>query len=299
VAPVDRLLAADPRLGPLLEALDRENGLLRKELGVLEGQLANTVGICEQILSENNELKLIVKRKNEDLTKVIETVASNEAEELSEVEEKNSLLLRENSILMTHLEEIKKQHERYSAAFRDQQQEQAQLERRAEDLKRQLTDCQARERDLSRKASLSEQAACQHSDEVHQLRQAKEALTFEHNELKNQLLILQGKGGGASQETIQRQLEQQYEPLLEEHKLLKRERGQLLREAEKLKLEKERLEDQQARMEREVGKALGDLDLTASLLQDEKTKNAALTHSLARLEAKVADLKEENSRLRA
>ena len=53
--------------------------MLRKELGVFESQLSNTVGICEQILSENNELKLIIKGKNEDILKLIDTVALNQA----------------------------------------------------------------------------------------------------------------------------------------------------------------------------------------------------------------------------
>ena len=70
----------------------------------MEGQLSNTVGICEQILAENNELKLIVKGKNEDINKIIETIASNRAEEMDDIEEKNNLLLKENSILMLHLE---------------------------------------------------------------------------------------------------------------------------------------------------------------------------------------------------
>ncbi len=54
-------------------------------MGVLEGQLSNTVGICEQILSENNELKVIVKKKNEDIHKIIETIASNQTEEMNEL----------------------------------------------------------------------------------------------------------------------------------------------------------------------------------------------------------------------
>lgn len=64
ISSLDRILSFDSKLGPVLDALEKENQLLRKELGILEGQLSNTVGICEQILSENNELKLIVKRKN-------------------------------------------------------------------------------------------------------------------------------------------------------------------------------------------------------------------------------------------
>lgn len=59
--------------------------LLRRELGTLEGQLSNTVGICEQILSENNELKIIIKKKNEDISKIIETIAHNQAEGMDEL----------------------------------------------------------------------------------------------------------------------------------------------------------------------------------------------------------------------
>ena len=83
ISSIDRVLSFDSKLGPILDALEKENLLLRKELGVLEGQLSNTVGICEQILAENNELKLVVKRKNEDIGKIIETIAGNQAEELS------------------------------------------------------------------------------------------------------------------------------------------------------------------------------------------------------------------------
>ncbi len=86
---VDKVLSMQGRLGPILDALERENNLLRKELGVLEGQLSNTVGICEQILAENNELKLIVKHKNEDINKMIQTLAHNQAQNLDELEHKN------------------------------------------------------------------------------------------------------------------------------------------------------------------------------------------------------------------
>jgi len=80
ITSIDRILSYDGKLGPILDALEKENLLLRKELGILEGQLSNTVGICEQILSENNELKLIIKNKNEDISKIIETIAGNQAE---------------------------------------------------------------------------------------------------------------------------------------------------------------------------------------------------------------------------
>jgi hypothetical protein len=51
ITSLDRILSFDSKLGPILDALEKENQLLRKELGILEGQLSNTVGICEQILS--------------------------------------------------------------------------------------------------------------------------------------------------------------------------------------------------------------------------------------------------------
>lgn len=43
----------------------------------MEAQLSNTLGICEQVISENNELKDIVHEKNADISKIIETIAGN------------------------------------------------------------------------------------------------------------------------------------------------------------------------------------------------------------------------------
>lgn len=85
ITSLDRILSFDSKLGPILDALEKENQLLRKQLGILEGQLSNTVGICEQILSENNELKVIIKRKNEDIAKIIDTIAHNQAEGMDEL----------------------------------------------------------------------------------------------------------------------------------------------------------------------------------------------------------------------
>ena len=68
------------------------------------------------------------------------------------------------------------------------------------------------------------------------MQQAKQTLTFENNELRNQNLLLQGNAERTGSETIRRQVENELEPILEEHKLLKKERTMLLREAEKAKL---------------------------------------------------------------
>lgn len=76
---VDRLLSFDGKLGPILNGLEKENNLLRKELAVLEKQLSSTVSICEQIINENAHLKDIIRNKNLDLEKLIETVALNES----------------------------------------------------------------------------------------------------------------------------------------------------------------------------------------------------------------------------
>ena len=85
ISSLDRILSFDSKLRPILDALQRENQLLRKQLGVLEGQLSNTVSICDQILAENTELKLIVKKKNDDIAKIIETVGSCQGEELDDL----------------------------------------------------------------------------------------------------------------------------------------------------------------------------------------------------------------------
>ncbi len=86
--------------------------------------------------------------------------------------------MRENSILMTHLEEIKKQHDKFVMAFSEHEEEKGKLEARVGDLKKQLADSTARERELSRKVSLLDQSTFQNSEEVYQLRQDKETLTF-------------------------------------------------------------------------------------------------------------------------
>ena len=85
ITSLDKILSFDSKIGPILDALEKENQLLRKELGILERQLSNTVGICEQILQENNELKIIIKRKNEDISKIIETIAHNQGEGMDEL----------------------------------------------------------------------------------------------------------------------------------------------------------------------------------------------------------------------
>ena len=74
---MDRLLSFDGKLGPILAALEKENILLRRELSIIESQLSKTVGICEQILEENAQQKQIIQQKNEDMQKIIETIAVN------------------------------------------------------------------------------------------------------------------------------------------------------------------------------------------------------------------------------
>ena len=58
----------------------------------MENQLSNTVGICEQIINQNNEQKTIIQKKNEDIKKIIETIALNESEQINDLEEKVQML---------------------------------------------------------------------------------------------------------------------------------------------------------------------------------------------------------------
>lgn len=81
ISGLDRLLSSEGKVGPILSGLEKENNLLRGELATLEKQLSNTVSICEQILQENAELKAVVRGKNEDIAKIIETVALNQTEQ--------------------------------------------------------------------------------------------------------------------------------------------------------------------------------------------------------------------------
>jgi chromosome segregation ATPase len=296
---LDRLLSSEGKVGPILSGLEKENNLLRGELGTLEKQLSNTVSICEQILQENAELKAVVRGKNEDIAKIIETVALNQTEQAEAAEEKNRLLAQENSMLLQHLEEARNDSARQAQRDAQLELQQAALARKTDEARKQLADSLARERELARKVALLEQSLYQTTEEAQQLQQTRQTLTFENNELRNQLQIAQGRSEAAGSQQLRRQLENEYEPILEEHKMLKKERTQLLREAERLKLEKEQLEDTLAQQQQLANKLNGDLDLTAQLLADQKTRAATLAHSLARAEAKLNELKDEANRLRA
>lgn len=66
---------------------------------------------------------MIVKRKNEDISKVISTIANHESEARSELNDKNMLLQQENSILIQHLEQVTKEHAHYTQLFQAKDQD--------------------------------------------------------------------------------------------------------------------------------------------------------------------------------
>lgn len=65
-------------------------------------------------------------------------------------------------------------------------------------MKKQLGESMAREKDLSRKVANLEQNLYQHAEDIYQLGLAKQSLTFENNELKNQLTVMQKRGESGS-----------------------------------------------------------------------------------------------------
>lgn len=80
------------------------------------------------------------------------------------------------------------------------------MQAKIEEMKKQLADSIGRERELSRKMTLLEQTLYQNNEELYQLRQSHEALTFDNNQLKNQLHLAQEKDDGSSFETIKNKL---------------------------------------------------------------------------------------------
>jgi DNA polymerase III delta prime subunit len=76
---------------------------------------------------------------------------------------------------------------------------------------------------------------------------------------------------------------QEYSEIFEEHQLLKKERQEVLKEIEILKIEKERMEDTIYEMERKFNKAINDLELTTSLLNEQKKKNNTLVATVGKL----------------
>lgn len=103
IQPLDKLLEYESRLAPILTSLERENNTLRGEISIVSHELSKSLLLCETLIVENKEMKDIVLNKNEDITKIIETIAVNETEMRGELEHKNYLLQQENSILIKHL----------------------------------------------------------------------------------------------------------------------------------------------------------------------------------------------------
>jgi uncharacterized protein (DUF3084 family) len=104
-------------------------------------------------------------------------------------------------------------------------------------------------------------------------------LIFQNNDLKNQISLAKESTGLISAEAIRKKVESELEPIIDEHKLLKKERVQLLKEAESAKIEKEKLEDLQDDLERKLNKLGGDIELTNSLLNEKRNENAYLTNT--------------------
>ena len=76
--------------------------------------------------------------KNEDINKIIETVAIEETEQIEELQQKNELLTHENSLLMRHLEGLREEHKRHLEGIEQRREESGQWERKYEEIKRQV-----------------------------------------------------------------------------------------------------------------------------------------------------------------
>lgn len=78
IEPIDKLLEYNGRLAPVLVSLEKENNTLRGEISVLSHELRKSLDACESLIQENQEQKSIILNKNQDIRKIIETIALNE-----------------------------------------------------------------------------------------------------------------------------------------------------------------------------------------------------------------------------
>lgn len=97
---------------------------------------------------------------------------------------------------------------------------------------------------------------------------------------------------------MKQKIQLEFDAILEENKVLKKERAQFLRQAEKNKLETEKATDAVNDLQRRVNKLSNDLELTTSLLTEEKKKNTVSNSNQSKMELKLNELKEENLKLK-
>ena len=96
--------------------------------------------------------------KNEDITKIIETIAINETEMRGELEHKNYLLQQENSILIKHLEQIKVDKTSWNSQMISIEDQASRLTRQVIEAEANLEEALGREKDVSKRLYLTEQS---------------------------------------------------------------------------------------------------------------------------------------------
>jgi len=87
-------------------------------------------------------------------------------------------LQHENSILIQHLEELKKEHEEYAAKFEEKDSEIKAWRHKWEEVKKSLNECISKEHELSRKLSLAEHNLYEDAEKLYEAQKKSEALEF-------------------------------------------------------------------------------------------------------------------------
>ena len=107
---------------------------------------------------------------------------------------------------------------------------------------------------------------------------------LDHNRLKNQLELVKVE----DKASIKDRFEAEISNIIQEYEVLKEERGVIVNEAEKLRVESDHWKNKASALERELEKAISNLELTNSLLNEQKTKNANLSSNNSKMEIRVS-----------
>lgn len=188
-----KLLTRAEEIAPLLKVLEEENALLKGELRSVSSDLASFIDMLELLIDENRELREHISMKNADFTKLLETVALNEGEHVQELQHKLHIFSEENSILLKHLDEMKRYKDNYQAFAGEKDQELLKARDVYEQISRDFAEVSQREQLAVRKLELLEPKLKDLQESLLAKEQECEQVRHEQNTEKNQIKLLQSQ----------------------------------------------------------------------------------------------------------
>lgn len=272
--------------------------------------------MLELLIDENRELRSHIAMKNADFAKLLETVALNEGEHVQELQHKLHIFSEENSILLKHLDEMKRFKDNYEQFVHEKDKEMLKARDVYEQMSRDFAELAQKEQNAARRLEFLEPKFKELQGNLLEKEQECEQLRHEQNAGKNQEKLLKSqlelaRSALHDAETLK---SQENDQLLQENTLLSHSlkdlRGELREkdktfaetreELSRVKRDKDELASLLAEAQEELheirtqlGLNLARVDQSLSRERETNEKCEALSRELQRASAKAQSLEKQ------